>query len=70
MCVLRQVKNILSEKEILSLYFATTHCHRIYGIQVWGKTYKSITIELFAKQKQAIRLMTDSKYIAHTEPLL
>ena len=67
--VLRQVKNILSKKALTSIYFATIHCHLIYGINVWGSASKTLLNEIHMKQKQAIRIITNSKYNAHTEPL-
>ena len=66
---LRQVKNILSDSALLSLYFSTVHCHLVYGIQIWGSASQSTLNELFKKQKNAIRLITKSKYNSHTEPL-
>ena len=40
--------------------------HVNYGLLVWGQEYNKIT----KMQKRAIRLITCSKYNAHTEPLL
>jgi len=66
---LRQVKNILSDSALLSLYFSTIHCHLVYGIQIWGSACQSLLTELYKKQKQAIRLISKAKYNSHTEPL-
>jgi exonuclease III len=66
---LRQVKHVLSTKALLSLYFATIHTHLIYGVQIWSCANQSTLNDLFKKQKQAIRLISNAKYNAHTEPL-
>ena len=66
---LRQVKNLLSDPALLSLYFSTIHCHLVYGIQIWGCANQTTLSELYKKQKQAIRLISKAKYNAHTEPL-
>jgi hypothetical protein len=66
---LRQVKNFLSQKALLALYYATIHCHLTYCLQAWGCANKSVINELVLKQKQAIRIVHNSNYNAHTEPL-
>ena len=66
---LRQVKNFLNQKALLSLYTATIHSHLTYGIQIWGCANKATLNEIFKKQKQAIRIVNNSNYNAHTEPL-
>ena len=67
---LRQVKKTLNSEALLSLYTSTIHSHLIYGIQIWGGANKSTLSELFKKQKHAIRVVCNSNYNAHTEPLL
>jgi len=66
---LRQVKNILNKKALISLYTATIQSHLIYGINIWGSANKSTLNELFLKQKQAIRTVCNAKFNSHTEPL-
>ena len=67
--VLRTVKNLLSEEMLKLLYFSTIHCHLIYGIEAWGCAPPANLNALIIKQKQAIRLITNSNYNQHTEPL-
>jgi hypothetical protein len=67
--VLRTVKNLLSEDMLKLLYFSTIHCHLIYGIEAWGCAPRAHLNMLILKQKQAVRLITNSKYNQHTEPL-
>ena len=66
---LKQVKNILNRKALVSLYTATIQSHLTYGINIWGSANKSSLNELYKKQKQAIRTVCNSKFNAHTEPL-
>ena len=66
---LRQVKKFLNKKALLSLYTATIHSHLTYGIQIWGCANKATLNELFKKQKQAIRVICNASYNAHSEPL-
>jgi hypothetical protein len=66
---LRTAKNILNQKSLKLLYYSLVHCYLIYGIQVWSSAPNYILNELFKKQKIAIRLISNAKYNAHTEPL-
>jgi hypothetical protein len=66
---LRTAKNILDLKSLKLLYYSLIHCYLIYGIQVWSCAPKYILNELFKKQKTAIRIISNAKYNAHTEPL-
>ncbi len=51
------------------LYHSIIHCHIIYAIQVWSSTSSNLYKNIFHLQKSAIRIITNSKYNAHTEPL-
>jgi hypothetical protein len=66
---IRSAKNILSEKALKSLYYSLVHCHLVYGIHIWSCTNPSNLKNLEVKQKAAVRLITNSNYNAHTEPL-
>jgi hypothetical protein len=67
--ILRSVKNVLSPNALKTIYYSIFHCHLIYSIQIWTCTSAGPINEIFLKQKQAIRIITGSKYNAHTEPL-
>jgi len=67
--ILRSVKNILSPKALTTIYYSVFHCHLIYSIQIWSCATSGLIKDIFLKQKQAIRIITGSKYNAHTEPL-
>jgi hypothetical protein len=66
---LRAVKNMLSQKALTALYYSLFHSHLIYAVQVWSSTAPSIIKELVKKQKQAIRIIHNAAYNAHTESL-
>jgi hypothetical protein len=66
---IRSAKNFLSEKALKSLYYALVHCHLVYGIQIWSCTNACNLKNLEIKQKAALRVITQSNYNAHTEPL-
>jgi len=59
----------LNYKALKAIYFALIHSHLIYGIQVWSCTPLSNLNSIILKQKQAIRIINNSSYNAHTEPL-
>ncbi len=66
---LRSAKNILNQKSLKMLYYSLVHCYLIYGVQVWACAPSYILNDLFKKQKIAIRIISNAKYNAHTEPL-
>jgi hypothetical protein len=67
--ILRTCKNILSPKALKTLYYSLVHCHLIYGNQIWSSASSGVISELFRKQKAAIRVITNSRYNQHIEPL-
>jgi len=66
---LRTSKNFLNQTALKYIYYALIHSHLIYAIHIWSCTNESLLKSLFIKQKQAIRIISGSKYNAHTEPL-
>jgi Reverse transcriptase (RNA-dependent DNA polymerase) len=66
---IRSAKNSLNPKALKSIYFALFHSHLIYAIQIWSCCSESILKQLFLKQKNAIRILSNARYNAHTEPL-
>ena len=66
---LRTAKNVLNYKALKSVYYSLIHSHLIYGIQVWSCSLVSNIKPLILKQKQAIRIINNSSYNSHTEPL-
>ena len=67
--LIRSAKHLLSSNSLKTLYYSLVHCHLIYCIEVWSCGHQASLNKLFLKQKQAIRVITGSKYNSHTEPL-
>ena len=69
MFFLRSVKNFLPAPALKSIYFAIIHSHFVYGNQIWSCTSPSNLNVLFIKQKAAVRIINNSSYNSHTEPI-
>jgi len=64
-CILTKLKNYLPLETLKTIYNSLINSHLNYGILCWG--YKCTnTLKL---QKKAIRIICNSKYNAHTQPL-
>jgi len=66
---LRCAKNLLTKNALKLAYYSLVHSHLIYAIQVWASCSQSNISTVFKLQKSAIRIITGSKYNAHTQPL-
>ena len=62
--VLPKLKSFLPGYILKTLYTSLILCHLNYCILAWGHTYTRI----FKLQKRVIRIITFSKFNAHTEP--
>jgi len=51
------------------LNYATIHSHLIFGIHIWSCTADSNLKQLTVKQKMSVRILYNSPYNSHTEPL-
>ena len=52
-----------------TIYHTLAYPHLLYGIILWGGVPKSKLNRIFLIQKKIIRSMTNSDYLAHTNPL-
>jgi hypothetical protein len=66
---IRKSKHFLTLPALKSLYFSLIHCHLVYALPVWSSTSLNVLKPIITKQKIAIRLITNSFYNSHTEPL-
>jgi hypothetical protein len=66
---LRKSKHFLTPSAMKSLYFSLIHCHLTYALPIWSSSISSTLKPIITKQKIAIRLITNSPFNAHTEPL-
>ena len=67
--VLNKMKHFLPEKSLQLLYHSLISSHINYGILLWGKANKGYMNKILKIQKKAIRIITNSPYLCHTEPL-
>ena len=67
--ILYKLKEFLSEKSLLILYNSLILSHINYCNIVWGNCSTTNINSLLLLQKRAIRNITNSSYLAHTEPL-
>ena len=65
--MINRVKNILCTEALLSLYNSFVHSHFMYCLPIWSSCPKTYLEPLYKLQKRAIRIITGSKYNAHTE---
>ena len=63
--ILSKIKNTVPKSTLKILYFSLVNSHLDYGLLCWG--HKANQMDIL--QKKAIRIITKSKYNAHTEPL-
>ena len=64
--ILNRLKHIFPQNVLLSLYPTLIISHINYGMLLWGSDIRSVE----KYQKKAIRNITNSHILAHTEPLL
>ena len=62
--ILNKLKKYVSPKTLLLMYSSFFLSSLNYGILVWGYN----TDRLFKLQKRAVRVISKSKFIAHTDP--
>ena len=62
---MNKLKNFLPSYILLTIYNSLIMPHQIYGINLWGSESK----RLEKLQKRAMRIISNSSYNAHTEPI-
>ena len=67
--IIYKMKNLAPLKILLSLYYALFHSHLNYGICVWGNAPEQELHHIYLSQKKVIRILTNSDYLANTDPL-
>ena len=63
--VLNKLKKIVPLKTLTLIYKSLIVCHLNYGILLWGNQ----TNQIAQLQKKSVRIITRSKYNAHTDPI-
>jgi len=67
--ILRYLKNKLPESILRSLYYTLVNPYYDYGNIIWAVKNTVVLQKLFLSQKKAVRIITNSSWCAHTEPL-
>jgi len=67
--IINRSKNVLPTNCLLTLYYALVHPHLNYCATIYGCASQTNLAKLFLKQKNAVRIITNSNYRAHTAPL-
>ena len=63
------LKNYMPIEVLKTIYYAHVHPHLTYCLPIWGSTYPSHLQSIFLLQKRALRLITNSPFLEHTNPL-
>ena len=66
--MLLNIRQYLSLKLLISVYYSLFHSHLSYATIVWGQNIKP-TSRIFILQKQSVRILTSSNYDSHSKPL-
>ena len=66
---LNQVKKILPENIMIMIYNSLIKCHLEYACIAWGSNSSKKLDKIAKLQKKAVRIITNSKYNAHTDPI-
>ena len=64
-----KLRNIVPEKALIDLYHSLIYPYLIYCNILWGKASDSHLNQLFLLQKRLVRIITNSEFLAHTDPL-
>ena len=63
--ILHRLKHVYPQHTLLSIYHSLFATHLNYGLLLWGTHVNRVS----KLQKKAIRIMSNSEYLAHSEPL-
>ena len=66
--VLNRVKKALPMTSLLTIYNSLIASQMFYGLEVWGASASKNLNRITNIQKKAIRIITKSHWLAHTEP--
>ena len=64
-----KLKNLLPEDSLKNLYYSLVYPYLTYCILIWGGTYRTHLNKILLLQKKVVRIITKSRYLAHTDPL-
>ena len=67
--ILHRAKHTLYSKYLRTLYCALIQPYLSYCITIWGHTYNTYVSKIQLLLKKIVRIISNSEYKAHTEPL-
>jgi exonuclease III len=67
--VLYKLKSVIDKNTLLTLYYALIQPHLMYCVIVWGGSSQTALDKLTKLQKRAVRIVSGSSYLSHTNPL-
>ena len=67
--ILKKVRKILNKKTMVNLYYTFLYPYLSYCNIIWGRASKKYINRLLLLQKRAIRIVCNSAFRAHSEPL-
>ena len=67
--IIYKTRRLLNENTLRTLYYSFVYPYFQYCIEVWGTTFKCYLDTLVKLQKSAVRCITFSNRLAHTDPL-
>ena len=67
--ILSKLKHFLPMYIMNTLYYSLILSHLQYCTLLWANTYSTCLNKLRILQKKAVRIITESHYLAHTDPL-
>ena len=67
--MLVRTREYLSINELKSIYYSVFSSHLNYASQIWGLSDCKYTEKIFKIQKNAVRIISNSGFNAHTSPL-
>ena len=67
--IIHKCKRLLNVKTLLTLYYTFVYPYMHYCIEVWGNTFDIFLNSIVKLQKKAVRIISNSHHLAHTDPL-
>ena len=67
--ILYKLKEYMSDRMLMNLYYSMIYPYLIYGNLIWGGTYSTHLNPLLLLQKRAVRIISKSSYLSHTDPI-
>ena len=67
--IINKAKKVLNSNCLMDLYYSFIYPYLCYGIEVWGNACNIHLLPLLKLQKKIVRMITNSKYLAPSNPL-